>query len=127
MMTTVARIQHPFSSHDEKSVGIRGFEAILFVSVVGIVFVISLLTTIASLTIIYKLRLFPSMESVTFTENDEVLFHGDAQLNRIHLRKNRINGVKSITGDVSFRTGNSYLNVNSEGIEIGSPTGFNAA
>ena len=69
----------------------KGFEAIGFVSFVVVVLIISLLTTITNVTLIYKLKLFPEMELMAFI-NENVLFKGDVDLDRIFLSKNQING-----------------------------------
>ena len=69
----------------------KGFEAIGFVSFVGMVLIISLLTTITNLTIIYKLKLFPEMQLMAFI-NQNVLFKGNVDLDRVLLSKNQING-----------------------------------
>ena len=69
----------------------KGFEAIGFVSFVVVVLVISLLTTITNLILIYKLKLFPEMELMAFI-NENVLFKGNVDLDRILLSKNQING-----------------------------------
>lgn len=69
----------------------KGLEAIGFVSFVVLILVISILTTITNLTIIYKLRLFPDMELMTFI-NENVLFHGDVDLDKVLLSKSQING-----------------------------------
>lgn len=75
--------------------GLRGFEALAFVSFVAVLLVISLVTTIASLFIIYKLRLIPSKEAITFA-HDSVVFHGDTDLDRVYLSQNQINGNISV-------------------------------
>ena len=72
----------------------KGFEAIGFVSFVVLVLIISLLTTITNLTLIYKLKLFPEMEIMSFV-NENVVFKGNIDLDQILLSKNQINGLFS--------------------------------
>ena len=72
----------------------KGFEAIGFVSFVVLVLIISLLTTITNLTLIYKLKLFPEMEIMSFV-NENVVFKGNIDLDEILLSKNQINGLFS--------------------------------
>ena len=62
----------------------KGLEAVGFVSFVVLILVISILTTITNLIIIYKLKLFPDMELMTFI-NENVLFHGDVDLDKVLL------------------------------------------
>lgn len=69
----------------------RGFEAIGFVLFVVVILAISIMTTITNLAIIYKLRLFPSYELMTFVSNNIVL-NGKADLDKIHLANNQIKG-----------------------------------
>ena len=69
----------------------RGIEAIGFVSFVVLVLIISLLTTITNLTLIYKLRLFPDMQLMTFV-NENIIFKGDVDLDKVLLSKSQING-----------------------------------
>jgi hypothetical protein len=107
-----------------KEMGMRGTEALLFLSLIALVLVVSMLTTIASLVIIVKLRLFPNMELMTFTRDSHVLFHGDTDLDRVHLYNNQIRGVGSISGEISLEAGDSYLSISSKGIEVSSPEGF---
>jgi len=104
-------------------VGIKGLEAIGFVSFVVLILVISILTTITNLTIIYKLRLFPDMEFMTFI-NENVLFHGDVDLDKVLLSKSQINGVSTISGDLILESGTSAININDNGIQITSDNGF---
>lgn len=62
---------------------------------------------------------------IAFSDDGHVIFNHQAYLNRINLYKNVINGVSKIKGDVSLEAGpDSYLHLNSDGLEIGSPEGF---
>lgn len=72
-------------------VGMRGLEAIAFVTFILVVLIISILTTITNLAIIYKLKLIPNMELITFV-NDNILFHGPVDLDKMYLYKNQIEG-----------------------------------
>lgn len=71
---------------------VRGTEALVLVSVVIGLLVLSLLTTITSLFIIAKLRLVPGAESITFDKDSNIVFHGETDLDRVHLYKNVIRG-----------------------------------
>ncbi|CAG2113075.1 unnamed protein product [Medioppia subpectinata] len=101
----------------------KGLEAIGFVSFVILILVISILTTITNLIIIYKLKLFPDMELMTFI-NENVLFHGEVDLDRVLLSKSQINGISTISGDLILESGSSAININDNGIQITSDNGF---
>ncbi|KAI1305918.1 Beta-sarcoglycan [Halotydeus destructor] len=103
---------------------VKGTEAFVLVSLVVGLFVLSLLTTVISLFIVIKLRLVPGSETITFSKDGNVVFNGETNLNKIHLYQNKIKGVSQLTGNIRLEAGNSYLNVNSKGIEIGSDEGF---
>lgn len=60
--------------------------------IVGLLF-LSLMTTITSIFIIVKLRLIPGSESLTFTEDNSIVFNGETDFDRIHLYKNVIRGL----------------------------------
>lgn len=62
---------------------------------------------------------------IAFSDDGHVIFNHEANLNRVHLYKNVMAGVSKIKGDISLEAGSeSYLHLNSEGLEIGSPEGF---
>jgi len=108
---------------DKKKIQMKGLEAVGFVSFVVLILVISILTTITNLIIIYKLKLFPDMELMTFI-NENVLFHGDVDLDKVLLSKSQINGISTISGDLILESGTSAININDNGIQIQSDNGF---
>ena len=126
---------------------VRGTEAFVLVSVIVGLLILSVITTIISLFIVIKLRLAPGSESITFSKDGNIIFNGESDLDRVHLYKNVLKGmfpkhitqlvssasmtslckcvdVQTISGDVLMEAGDSYLSVNANGIEIGSPDGF---
>ncbi|XP_054166122.1 beta-sarcoglycan-like [Oppia nitens] len=63
------------------------------------------------------------MELMSFV-NENVLFHGNVDLDKILLFKNQINGVSTISGDIILESGTSALNINDNGIHMTSDNGF---
>lgn len=75
------------------------------------------------MVVIYKLRLIPGLEFFSFIDNN-VIFHRDAFIENILLKKNKISGLSSIEGNVALHTGQSSMRINSNGISIQAPIGF---
>lgn len=53
-----------------------------------------------------------------------MIFHKDAYIENVLLKQNKISGLSSITGNIALQTGLSSLKLNSDGIRIVSPGGF---
>jgi len=99
-------------------------EAFILVSLVIGLVLVSVITSLASFYLIFKLNLFPGKEMISFDSNGRVIFNQNVDLNRIHLTNNGIKEVETITGNVVLQTSSSRLSVNDEGIEISAPNGF---
>lgn len=109
------QISQPKSNHKE---------TYSLVSLIVVLLIISILTAIANVIIIYKLRLVPGFEFFTFN-SDSVVIHKDAYIERVLLAKNRIHGLKTITGNIELQSGpHTKLKLNSDGIQIVAPKGF---
>lgn len=109
---------------DVSGFNVSGTEAFIVMSLVMGLFLVSLVTTVTCLFIIFKLQLFPGSELITFDSQNNVLFRTNTDLNNIHLSENIIRGIEKISGKVQFQAGSSRLSVNSEGIKISADEGF---
>uniref|UniRef100_T1JQ35 Uncharacterized protein n=1 Tax=Tetranychus urticae TaxID=32264 RepID=T1JQ35_TETUR len=72
----------PESYNSSKVIGFKGLEALALVVIIGVLLMISALTSFTNFMIIYKLRLFPRMEMIAFSDDGHVIFNHEANLNR---------------------------------------------
>lgn len=77
---------------DVSGFNVSGTEAFIVVSLVIGLFLVSLVTTITCLFIIFKLQLFPGSELITFDSQNNVIFRTNIDLNKVHLNQNVIRG-----------------------------------
>ena len=119
---------HHHQSTSREATGINNrTETFGFVTLIVLLLIVSLVTIITNVVIIYKLRLIPGFSFFDFAE-DRVVFHKDAYIDRIQLAKNKISGLSTITGNIEVKAGDereaSWLRLNQDGIQISSQRGF---
>lgn len=90
----------------------------MLVSLHVVLLMLSILTTIGNLTIVYKLKLLTSNRLIEFTSSDDAIFNGKVDLSHIYLSKNEVQNLSKLTGNISFRVGPTLLTVNQDEVVI---------
>lgn len=106
--------------HDQSMsnlVHVYGTEAIVLLWFVSGLLLLSLLTTGTSILLVFKLRLLPSLSSISSPNEGLNLVGHNVAVNSLNLAENTIN-VPAIDGSVVMKVGASQLSVTGEGIEI---------
>lgn len=84
----------------------------------------SIITSIANLVIVYKLRLFTYPRPIEFVSLDTVAFNGDVHVDSLLLAKNEIQDISRITGNISLQVGDSMITISGNGIVIKAKDGL---
>lgn len=96
----------------------------MFVSIIVLLLILSIITTIANLTIVYKLKLLSGNRFIQFTSSNDAIFSGKVYFKHIYLNKNEIRNITKLTGNISFEVGSSRLSVNENGVTIKAKNGL---
>lgn len=113
------------STPKTRSFAMHGTEAFVLVWFIGILSVISVLTTASSVYFMFKFRLFPGSEVIQFQENGKVVFKHDIAIETMKLITNRLMGVQMVDGNILMLSGKSQISLGDEGIDIVTPHGLN--
>jgi hypothetical protein len=103
---------------------IHGTEALLLVWIIGILTVISVLTTFSSLYLVFKLRLLSGSNAVQAEEKGQVVFKHDLAIATMKLMSNRLSGVQIVDGNILMQSGKSQISIGDDGIDVMTPHGL---
>ena len=96
-------------------------------SVISIIvlFIVSILTFLTCIVIIYQLKLFPNLQLVSVNEDNDLVFNENARIDQILLQQSAPLNLSQLSGNIRIKSGSSYLNFGHHGLEICSSNGLN--